>query len=185
MSAALLYAMFKEKTEYPLHFAIRMRREDVVFLYLIEFSQMVSSFQKFRFILYIYDPSCEYQSISTTDKMCDASIPSSCWTSVDLGRLCKLRGTKEFTQLVFLFWLQSIILFLVIAAVLDLSVFSLKFDDHVRADRFVVGIVESEFWLETLKWKIPYSNKIFILSERLSTTFDTYRHIYINSQVRI
>ena len=91
--------------------------------------------------------------------MCDASIPSSCWTSVDLGRLCKLRGTKEFTQLVFLFWLQSIILFLVIAAVLDLSVFSLKFDDHVRADRFVVGFVESEFWLETLKWKYHTQKK--------------------------
>lgn len=60
MSAALLYAMFKEKTEYPLHFAIRMRREDVVFLYLIEFSQTVSLFHTFRFLLYIYDPSSAY-----------------------------------------------------------------------------------------------------------------------------
>ena len=56
MSAALLYAMFKEKTEYPLHFAIRMRREDVVFLYLIEFSQMVSLFQKFRLGTHCFHP---------------------------------------------------------------------------------------------------------------------------------
>ena len=41
MSAALLYDMFKQKTRYPLHFAIRMKREDVVFLYLIEYSQQV------------------------------------------------------------------------------------------------------------------------------------------------
>ena len=41
MSAGLLYDMFKAKTSYPLHFAIRMRREDVVFLFLIEFSQMI------------------------------------------------------------------------------------------------------------------------------------------------
>ncbi|CAG2118862.1 unnamed protein product, partial [Medioppia subpectinata] len=37
MSAPLLYAMFKTKTEYPLHTAIRIKREDVLFLYLIEF----------------------------------------------------------------------------------------------------------------------------------------------------
>lgn len=42
MSAPLLYNMFKEKTEYPLHTAIRIKREDVLFLYLIEFdSQLV------------------------------------------------------------------------------------------------------------------------------------------------
>ncbi|XP_042239177.1 rabankyrin-5-like isoform X2 [Homarus americanus] len=37
MSAPLLYAMFKSKTRHPLHAAIRLQREDVVFLYLIEF----------------------------------------------------------------------------------------------------------------------------------------------------
>ncbi|XP_055996829.1 rabankyrin-5-like isoform X5 [Ostrea edulis] len=37
MPAPLLYQMFKTKSEYPLHTAIRTRREDVVFLYLIEF----------------------------------------------------------------------------------------------------------------------------------------------------
>jgi ankyrin repeat protein len=36
MPASLLYQMFKEKTEYPLHTAIKARREDVVFLYFIE-----------------------------------------------------------------------------------------------------------------------------------------------------
>lgn len=36
MSAPLLYHMFKSKTEYPLHSAVRLHREDVVFLYLIE-----------------------------------------------------------------------------------------------------------------------------------------------------
>lgn len=38
MSAPLLYDMFKAKSSYPLHFAIRHHREDVVFLYLIEFN---------------------------------------------------------------------------------------------------------------------------------------------------
>ncbi|XP_064118603.1 rabankyrin-5-like isoform X2 [Macrobrachium nipponense] len=37
MSAPLLYAMFKSKTSHPLHAAIRLQREDVVFLYLIEY----------------------------------------------------------------------------------------------------------------------------------------------------
>ncbi|XP_037664488.1 rabankyrin-5 isoform X2 [Choloepus didactylus] len=36
MSAQLLYKMFKSKTEYPLHKAIKVEREDVVFLFLIE-----------------------------------------------------------------------------------------------------------------------------------------------------
>eukprot|EP00093_Oithona_nana_P001536 01536.XXX_6383_5822_1 [CDS] Oithona nana genome sequencing. len=38
MTAPLLFNMFKTKTKYPLHSAIRLRREDVVFLYLIEFN---------------------------------------------------------------------------------------------------------------------------------------------------
>lgn len=36
MPAPLAYNMFKMKTEHPLHTAIRTRREDVVFLYLVE-----------------------------------------------------------------------------------------------------------------------------------------------------
>ncbi|XP_068457201.1 rabankyrin-5 [Clinocottus analis] len=36
MSAPLLYKMIKSKTEYPLHKAIKVEREDVVFLYLME-----------------------------------------------------------------------------------------------------------------------------------------------------
>ncbi|TRY99299.1 hypothetical protein DNTS_003990 [Danionella cerebrum] len=36
MDAQLLYKMIKSKTEYPLHKAIKIEREDVVFLYLIE-----------------------------------------------------------------------------------------------------------------------------------------------------
>ncbi|XP_014670719.1 PREDICTED: rabankyrin-5-like [Priapulus caudatus] len=36
MSAPLLYSMFKSKSEFPLHTAIRALREDVVFLYLVE-----------------------------------------------------------------------------------------------------------------------------------------------------
>uniref|UniRef100_A0A8C2ECW5 Ankyrin repeat and FYVE domain containing 1 n=1 Tax=Cyprinus carpio TaxID=7962 RepID=A0A8C2ECW5_CYPCA len=36
MDAQLLYKMIKSKTEYPLHKAIKVEREDVVFLYLIE-----------------------------------------------------------------------------------------------------------------------------------------------------
>ncbi|CAH2222887.1 rabankyrin-5 isoform X1 [Pelobates cultripes] len=36
MSAQLLYKMIKSKTQFPLHKAIKLEREDVVFLYLIE-----------------------------------------------------------------------------------------------------------------------------------------------------
>ena len=43
MTAPLLFSMFKTKTKYPLHSAIRLRREDVVFLYLIEYNQQVSN----------------------------------------------------------------------------------------------------------------------------------------------
>lgn len=42
MSAQLLYKMIKSKTEYPLHKAIKVEREDVVFLYLIEMDSQVS-----------------------------------------------------------------------------------------------------------------------------------------------
>lgn len=44
MSAPLLYTMFKTKTKYPLHSAVRLKREDVVFLFLIEYSQEVMIF---------------------------------------------------------------------------------------------------------------------------------------------
>ena len=43
MTASLLYSMFQSKTAHPLHAAVRLRREDVVFLYLIEHSQEVSN----------------------------------------------------------------------------------------------------------------------------------------------
>lgn len=42
MPAALLYKLFKSKTSYPLHSAIKAKREDVVFLYLIEHDSIVS-----------------------------------------------------------------------------------------------------------------------------------------------
>lgn len=42
MTAPLLFKMFKSKTQYPLHTAIRIRREDVVFLYLIEHNEVLS-----------------------------------------------------------------------------------------------------------------------------------------------
>ena len=43
MSAQLLYKMMKSKTEYLLHKAVRVEREDVVFLYLIEMDSQVLS----------------------------------------------------------------------------------------------------------------------------------------------
>ena len=42
MPASLLYQMFKEKTKYQLHAAIKAKREDVVFLYLIENDAVLS-----------------------------------------------------------------------------------------------------------------------------------------------
>ena len=43
MSAPLLYEMFKSKSGFPLHLAVRHHREDVVFLFLIEFNSQVIS----------------------------------------------------------------------------------------------------------------------------------------------
>lgn len=43
MTAPLLFQMFKSKTNFPLHTAIRIRREDVVFLFLIEFNSNLSA----------------------------------------------------------------------------------------------------------------------------------------------
>lgn len=54
MTAPLLFNMFKTKTKYPLHSAIRLRREDVVFLYLIEFNQQVLINQFLRCILLLH-----------------------------------------------------------------------------------------------------------------------------------
>ena len=42
MSAPLLFQMFKSKTGFPLHAAVRLQREDVVFLYLVENNADVS-----------------------------------------------------------------------------------------------------------------------------------------------
>ena len=39
--APLAYKMFKSKSQYPLHTAIRTCREDVVFLYLVEHDSQV------------------------------------------------------------------------------------------------------------------------------------------------
>ena len=36
MAASLAYKMFQSKSQHPLHMAIRMKREDVVFLYLVD-----------------------------------------------------------------------------------------------------------------------------------------------------
>ena len=44
MPAPLLYQMFKAKTDYPLHTAVRAKREDVVFLYLMEYDSQVGLF---------------------------------------------------------------------------------------------------------------------------------------------
>ena len=41
MPAPLAYKMFKSKTQFPLHTAIRTKREDVVFLYLVEHDSKV------------------------------------------------------------------------------------------------------------------------------------------------
>ena len=43
MPAQLAYKMFRSKTEFPLHTAIRAKREDVVFLYLVEHDAQVCS----------------------------------------------------------------------------------------------------------------------------------------------
>lgn len=51
MPAPLLYSMFKAKTEYPLQTAIRAKREDVVFLYLMEFDAQVRYFNSFTKVI--------------------------------------------------------------------------------------------------------------------------------------
>lgn len=49
MTSALLHKMLKSKTKHPLHSAIRLRREDVVFLCLVESEGTVSRFYKYLF----------------------------------------------------------------------------------------------------------------------------------------
>nr|CAI5848874.1 unnamed protein product [Callosobruchus analis] len=44
MNGPLLYKMLKNKTQFPLHTAVRLQREDVVFLCLVENSSKVSQF---------------------------------------------------------------------------------------------------------------------------------------------
>uniref|UniRef100_A0A0C9RBH5 ANKFY1_2 protein n=1 Tax=Fopius arisanus TaxID=64838 RepID=A0A0C9RBH5_9HYME len=43
MPGALLYQLLKTKSKYPLHSAVRLEREDVVFLYLVEHNAEVSN----------------------------------------------------------------------------------------------------------------------------------------------
>lgn len=43
MSAPLLYKMLCSKCEFPLHAAVSLKREDIVFLYLIEFDAQVKA----------------------------------------------------------------------------------------------------------------------------------------------
>lgn len=56
MDAQLLYKMIKSKTEYPLHKAIKVEREDVVFLYLIEMDAQVKSQHWFKEVFLLYIP---------------------------------------------------------------------------------------------------------------------------------
>lgn len=51
MSGPLLYQMLKSKTGHPLHFAIRLLREDVVFLCLLENTNSVSTIFSFSYFL--------------------------------------------------------------------------------------------------------------------------------------
>lgn len=51
MPASLAYNMFKSKTSYPLHAAIKAHREDVVFLYLVEHDLEVPSIHYIIFCL--------------------------------------------------------------------------------------------------------------------------------------
>lgn len=50
MPGPLLYELLKAKSEYPLHSAVRLVREDVVFLYLVEHNSEVSVKRIFIFI---------------------------------------------------------------------------------------------------------------------------------------
>lgn len=42
MPGSLLYKLLQTKSKYPLHAAVRLKREDVVFLYLVENNSGVS-----------------------------------------------------------------------------------------------------------------------------------------------
>lgn len=46
MPGPLLYHLLQTKSEYPLHRAVRLQREDVVFLYLVDHNSEVSLFAK-------------------------------------------------------------------------------------------------------------------------------------------
>lgn len=47
MPGSLLYKLLQTKSKYPLHAAVRLMREDVVFLYLVEHNAEVSSLLSF------------------------------------------------------------------------------------------------------------------------------------------
>lgn len=58
MSGAVLYKMLKSKTKYPLHAAVRLLREDVVFLCLVENDSKVSMKTNYLF-MQIYYINCK------------------------------------------------------------------------------------------------------------------------------
>jgi rabankyrin-5 len=63
MSGALLYKMLKAKTKNPLHSAVRIRREDVVFLCLVEHEGTVSQKKLYiQIIFFIFTRSCDFES---------------------------------------------------------------------------------------------------------------------------
>ena len=54
LSAPLLYEMFKAHTKFPLHLAIQHRREDVVFLFLIEYNLQVHMYVHAYVSMYVH-----------------------------------------------------------------------------------------------------------------------------------
>jgi hypothetical protein len=60
MSAPLLFQMFKSKTGFPLHAAVRLQREDVVFLYLVENNGDVSINEFIPFLLLVFNEQYVY-----------------------------------------------------------------------------------------------------------------------------
>jgi len=50
MPGSLLYKLLQTKSKYPLHAAVRLMREDVVFLYLVEHNAEVSFLLPFMIV---------------------------------------------------------------------------------------------------------------------------------------
>jgi len=67
MDATILHAMFKSKSSHPLHRAIKAKREDVVFLYLIENDSKVLDVQCFCIAKSYISTNCTFVS-SFTDR---------------------------------------------------------------------------------------------------------------------